>query len=231
MVRGRVAAALLLAAGAAHAGDIYVCKGEHGEKVYQNAPCPSAAEQVGHNQYSDAMARAPAPPPEAYRADPPPPPVSAPAGRLATSSDQGSHGLDSSVYQRGEVRALKCVTASGRVYYARGACGSSTTAVGTQPEAWRGDKVEGIPGAVMVSPNEALDPATGRIVQLVGAPPNRPVIARQQDQGTAVDPDEACRAARKAADGKFSQRLDRRARELCDEGRSLYDETPDGGIP
>lgn len=227
-------AALLLLGSAAHAGDIYVCKGAHGEKVYQNSPCASSTAQVGHSTYSDDMARAPAAPPAALSNDAiewgaaPPPAPPAPVARVAPAP---VGGLDASSYQRGEVRALRCVTPSGRVYYARGECGTSVSYAGPQPRDWHSDTVQGMPGAVMTSPNEALNPMTGQIVQLQPEPIVSPAFTRSRDRGTQVDPDEACEQARKAADGTFSQKLEKRERELCDEGRSLYDQHYSGGIP
>lgn len=53
-----IAGLWLVFAGPATAGDIYTCKGAHGEKVYQNAPCPTPDKQVDHQQYDPAMARA-----------------------------------------------------------------------------------------------------------------------------------------------------------------------------
>lgn len=231
----QVAALLLLgaSAGQAAAGDIYVCKGAHGEKVYQNSPCATSSAQVGHSTYSEAMARAPAPPPAndasidwgggsqgSRQAVATAPRAPAPTG-----------GLDASAYQRGDVRALRCVTASGKVYYARGECGTSVSYSGMKPRDWHRDTVQGVPGAVMTSPNEAVDPMTGQVVQLQPTSPVAPAFARTRDAGTAVDPDVACEQARKIADGKFSEKLDRRARELCDDGRSLYDEHRSSGIP
>lgn len=48
----------LLLAGSANAGDIYVCKGASGEKVYQSTPCPTPDKQVDHRKYDPSMARA-----------------------------------------------------------------------------------------------------------------------------------------------------------------------------
>lgn len=83
----------------------------------------------------------------------------------------------------------------------------------------------------MTSPNEALNPMTGQIVQLQPEPIVSPAFTQSRDSGTQVDPDEACEQARKAADGKFSRKLDQRERELCDYGRSLYDEHRSRDIP
>lgn len=65
-IRWMAGAALLLAVGVTHAGDIYTCKGPGGVNVYQNTPCPTPQAELKHSQYDAAMARAPAPPPVAY---------------------------------------------------------------------------------------------------------------------------------------------------------------------
>jgi hypothetical protein len=50
--------AFLAVSGVVHAGDIYVCKGTHGEKVYQSTPCPTPDKQVDHRKYDPSIVRA-----------------------------------------------------------------------------------------------------------------------------------------------------------------------------
>lgn len=238
------------AASSARAGDIYTCKGTHGEKVYQNAPCPTTTNQVEHRTYSPEMARAvdgssgateriyqtsqqnsysgkagaPEPRDERYS-------YGAGTAPTAVTTPARSGGIGSSAYQRGEVQGTRCVDARSRVYYTAGQCGTSTTYAGTQPVDWHKDQVQGVPGAVMVSPNEALNPMTGQIVQLQAAPTVVPVYRRTNDVGTTVDVDEACAGARAAAAGRFSKKADARVQELCRFGRSMYDQQRSGAIP
>lgn len=245
------AVVLLALAGTVHAGDIYACQGEHGEKVYQNTPCQTTAKQLEHRQYDPSMARAAdgsagateriytEPPDTYYGADAQRSNAPASSG-FDYSSGSGADvprapaitgGIGSSAYQRGEIRGTRCVTARGRVYYTAGACGTSVTYAGTAPVDWHKDQVGGIPGAVMVAPNQALNPMTGQIVRLEAAPTAAPIYHRSRDAGTAVDANEACAGARKAAAGRFNRKADRQVQELCRSGRSLYDQPRSGGIP
>lgn len=243
---------LILVLATSWAGDIYTCKGAHGEKVYQNAPCSTADKQVEHRKYDASMARAEdgsagateriytSPTASYYGND-----GSSGNSRSGASGafdysgvDQSANaapahagGIGSSAYQRGEVRGTRCVTTKGRVYYTAGACGTSVTYAGTAPVDWHKDQVQGVPGAVMVGPNQAMNPMTGQIVQLDAAPTVAPVYQRSRDAGTAVGADEACAGARKAAAGRFDRKADRRVQELCRSGRSLYDQPQSGGIP
>jgi hypothetical protein len=101
---------------------------------------------------------------------------------------------------------------------------------GMRPRPWQQDQVQGMPGAVMTGPNEAMNPMTGQLVQLEAAPMAVPTYQRTRDQGAAVSADEACAGARAAAAGRFNKRADDRVQELCRFGRSMYDQ-PRSGRP
>lgn len=60
-------AVALMSARAAHAGDIYVCKGANGVNTYQNTPCPKPVDQLQHSTYNAEMARPGTPPPDDVR--------------------------------------------------------------------------------------------------------------------------------------------------------------------
>lgn len=234
-VRGAALCALLAITGSAAAGDIYVCKGAHGVKSYQNVPCAQVSDQVGHNTYSNAMAR-PAQPPsytvQQYSAPAPRPVSRAARPQLVTAGSATAYrggGIGSTAYQRGEAGGRRCVSAKGQVYFAA-ECGSSVTYAGMRARDWRGDRVEGVPGAVMTQPNGAIDPMTGQFVQLIPEPMDEPAYVRTQDAGTDVSADEACAGARRAAAGRFSKKADDRVQDLCRFGRSMYDQ-PRSGRP
>jgi hypothetical protein len=231
-IRWVLAVAALVAMGSAHAGDIYTCKGANGVNTYQNTPCATSTKQLGHQTYSADMARAPAPSADEYGygssdAAPRMAPRAATAGggqAAAPAQQSFGHGLGTSAYQRGEVRTMRCVNARGQVYFTRDQCGTSTVATGVAPRAWQKDQVQGMPDAVMVGPDQALNPVNGRIVNLTPEPTMVPTFHRSQDQGSAADANDACTAARKAATGRFDRRADQRVQDLCRSGRSLYDQ-------
>lgn len=227
----------------ARAGDIYTCKGAHGEKVYQNAPCATANTQLGHSQYDPAMARAAdgsAGHTERVYATPARGYVSGgtvgkavaggrPLGQAGAPLPAG--GLGSSPYQRGEVQGTRCVNAAGRVYVSAAGCGTSTELVGSQTSQrdWQQDMVQGHPGLVMSGPDQAFDPATGQYIQLQHVENTQTVNVWQttQDRGTPMDADDACDAARaNAAQHTRSERAQHQVEALCRQGRSLYDTRP-----
>jgi hypothetical protein len=82
----------------------------------------------------------------------------------------------------------------------------------------------------MTGPDTAMDGMTGQPIQLQHADTSVTVYQRSRDQGTAVDANEACAGARKAAAGRFNKAADDRVQELCRFGRSLYDQ-PQSGRP
>jgi hypothetical protein len=249
MIRWVGVVGLLLCSGLAQAGDIHTCKGKGGVNVYQNSPCPKPADELNHAAYDASMGRAAdgssghtergayAP---SLRRQMPARDSSAPVADINYSGSSATPaqtqptlagGIGSSAYQRGEVRGTRCVNADGHVYFTAGACGSSVSYAGDQPVDWHRDQVQGVPGAVMIGPNQALDPMTNQIVQLIETPQVAPTYMRTRDSGTHVGADEACAGARKAAAGRFNKRADDRVQELCRFGRSMHDQTPSGGIP
>lgn len=250
MTRWLIGACLLLCAGLAQAGDIYTCKGKGGVNVYQSIPCPKAAVELNHSAYDNSMRRAVdgssghtergADAPSMRKQDVLDSPQSSTAGINYGGSDGGAStqsqpvptgGIGSSAYQRGEVGGTRCVSAEGRVYYTAGRCGTSVTYAGDHEVDWRHNQVQDVPGAVMINPDQAIDPMTGRMVQLIPTPRVAPTYVQTRDQGSPVSADEACEGARKAAAGRFNKKADDRVQQLCRFGRSMYDQTPSGGIP
>lgn len=250
MTRWLMGACLLSCVGLAQAGDIYTCKGKGGVNVYQNTPCPKAADELKHAAYDASMRRAAdgssghtergANAPSMRKRDMlDNPPAStaqinyggSDAGNSTQSQPSPVGGIGSSAFQRGEVGGTRCVSAKGRVYYTAGRCGTSVTYAGDHEVDWRRNQVRGVPGAVMINPDQAIDPMTGQMVQLIPTPRAAPTYVQTRDQGSPVSADEACEGARKAAAGRFNKKADDRVQQLCRFGRSLYDQTPRGGIP
>lgn len=247
MARWLMGACLLSCMGLAQAGDIYTCKGKGGVNVYQSTPCSKAADELNRAAYDASMRRAAdgtsgrtergADAPSMRRQAS----TDYPAANITYSSNGRdasgqapvirSGGLGSSAYQRGEVHGTRCVNAKGQVYFTGGSCGTSVSYAGDHPVDWHRDQVQGVPGAVMINPDQALDPATGQVVQLIPTPHVAPSYVQTRDQGAPVSADEACEGARKAAAGRFNKKADDRVQELCRFGRSMYDQTPSGGLP
>src|SRR5574337_1192049 len=184
------------------AGNIYVCKGAHGVNSYQNTPCATPDKQIRHETYDEALARPGTPPPAArvsYGADPSvgggrrldDSRMAPPAPRAPPLPETGGGGLGSSAYQRGQIQGARCVNARGQVYYTATGCGTSTQWVGTRERPWHGDMVEGMPGAVMVGPDQAVDPHTGRVVELEHTMDHVNVYRTTPDAGAAMDADQA----------------------------------------
>lgn len=153
-----------------------------------------------------------------------------PRRAATTSSTNHVGGLGVSAYARGDIHAVRCTTASGRVYYAKGTCSTSTTTEVVVGHDWHGDKVRGMPGAVMVGPNEAMDPRTGQVVDLQTVSNNTVVHVTTRDHAQSVSADKACAEAQKAeARHPYSHKITRRVQALCQQGRSLYDQKPARG--
>jgi hypothetical protein len=154
-------------------------------------------------------------------------PPSQPASR---SESNHVGGLGVSAYARGDIRAVRCTKASGKVYYAKGVCGTSTTTEIVAGRNWHNDTVQGMPDAVMVGPDQALNPRTGQVVQLDNVPNQTVVHVTTRDRAQSVSTDAACARAQ-AAEAKhpFSKSITRRVSKLCQQGRSLYDQKPSRG--
>lgn len=218
----------------AHAGNIYACKDAHGRAAYQDTPCPQRSKTVGHSTYT--------PVPDAPYSSPYAQTTAQPAAgsqhqtvtdasgysqSVTDAQPAGCAGIGCSEHQSGQTRATQCTAPSGRVYYTTGTCASRAQYVGTTLRDWRHDNVEGHPDAVMINRDEALDPRTGRIIQLDAAPLNTPVYQTIRDAGQRVDSDAACTAARQDAhmhprDAKAAKR----AHDVCSAGRGLWDQAP-----
>lgn len=239
---GWLAVMAMLAAGMwqqqAYAGDIYKCQGPKGETIFQQTPCPSTSKPIAHTKFEavpddpSAAQRSYAAPPSVHDA-----PGSALAGlpsrpvpqrdQRANAPDTGCRGIGCSAYQRGDVQSTRCEAPNGEVYYVIGACRRRSTRVGDAPRSWQRDRVQGMPGAVMVGPDMALDPRTGQAFQLQHAPTTRPVYVHTRDKGRQVDADTACSEARALA--KLNPRdasAAKRARDVCNAGRGLWDQVP-----
>ena len=208
---------LLIRPQPSQAGDIYVCKGAHGEKVFQNTACPQTNQQLGHSTYSDSLARPPAPAdypsPAETTAIAPNKPSSVDGAAPNVISPSVGHGIGAPVDHSGDV-TLKCTSASGHVYYEHGKCRTSLMLVGTEEHDWHADRVAGVPGATMVSPDGAVSP-TGKFIPLQHADADEPIYKRVQDAGVSADPDEACKQARLAMVRDHSKAASDHETEMC----------------
>lgn len=223
----------------ASAGDIYQCKSPQGVTIFQQTPCPSSVKSVGHTKFQAApddpyaaqqIYGTPQPNPlqDASFSDAPAYPSQRDQRGLVRSA--GCQGIGCTAHQRGDVQSTRCEAPDGRVYYVVGACRRRSIHVGDAPRDWQRDHVQGVPGAVMVGPDTALDPRTGQTFQLQHAPTTRPVYVHTQDQGRRVDADTACSESR--AQAKISPsdaRAAKRAHDVCSAGRGLWDQAPSSG--
>lgn len=161
----------------------------------------SSADQVSKRvPWNDPR---PEPPPGyAYDTPPPPPP---PAGN-------------------------RCVSSNGIVYYTQAPCwtpaigAANATAASLQASesprvidagiapshepprgaigtSWQDDRVQDLPGAVMLGPDQALNPYNGHVVQLAPAVPGQPGMPRAISQGGSAQADLECAQARRAGWG------------------------------
>ena len=95
---------------------------------------------------------------------------------------------------------LRCQKPNGDVYFSRQGCGSSRVygdPIVVQRN-WQQDSVQGMPGAVMTGPDMAMDPQTGRPVQLQHQPTTqiqRP-STRVSDDASVVSRRDACEEAK-----------------------------------
>lgn len=215
--------------------DIFKCKQPNGVIAYQQAPCTKTEQQIAHSHFQRQ--------PDAPIYSQPRPGSSArlPEGYVTNTSGQAAHGFSTnesagsintplgcagigcSAHQRGDVTTRECVAPDGRHYYTTNACRTRFNVVDSQSRDWQNDTVEGVPGAVMVGPDRALDPSTGRYIQLQ----HSPVLQRAQDPGQRIDPDAACRQAR--LDAKLHPHdtaAAKRAGIVCSKGRGLWDQPP-----
>ena len=236
-----ILAVVLLVPCIASAGNIYKCKGPNGT-VYQNAPCATDSQTLDHQQYRDPPPQTTtytfdqaspytqqpntvnygATPPDVYRASPTQerlPPSEVPLPHIM---DTG--GIGSSPYQRGEIRALKCTTASGSVYYDT-RCGHSSVAVSGRYNAYDINTGRLVSDNVSARGLPALDRMTGHLFQ----PQHLRYESYQTlvpDVGEPIDVDVACRRVQQIAGPIPSGANKRRVQALCRQGRSMYDVKP-----
>lgn len=193
------------------------CKRVHGEKVFQITACVRSTQKIDHKAYDDAKARPTvAKQNTSYSSDSVvsssrPMDMQQPT-ESGQSTHEGGYGLGGPPVHAPTVR---CIAASGRVYDTHYACGSSNVQVDTQERDWRRDKVQGMPGAMMIGPDQALNPQTGQIVQLQHKPDTKPVYQRVQDSGTAIDPEKACKQARLAMVKDHSKAASDHETDMC----------------
>jgi hypothetical protein len=212
---------------------------------YQDTPCPNSAKTASHTTYKPFAKPSPATsgitwddeaqePTSAQKvATSQPNDVPAPSVQgSATTETTTCAGIGCSQHARGQTVATQCTAPDGRVYYTTKSCTTRMNYVGTTTRGWQRDTVQGHPDAVMINRDEALDPQTGRIMQLDAAPVTTPVYQRARDAGQQINSDAACQGARNDAhmhprDAKAAKR----AREVCSAGRGLWDQAPpDRGI-
>lgn len=217
----------------AHAGDIYACKDAHGNMAYQDKPCPTKSETVGHGSYKpvpDAPYSSPYAQAPAQDQDEVAPSMQATGTYgVTTNATQPSScaGIGCSQHASGQTAATQCMAPDGRVYYTTHSCTVRSNYVGTTSRGWQHDTVQGHPDAVMINRDEALDPRTGRVIQLDAAPLSTPVYQQTRDAGQQVNSDAACQGAR--ADARMhphDAKAAKRARDVCSAGRGLWDQAP-----
>lgn len=224
----------------AYAGDIYKCKSPQGVTIFQQTPCSSAAKPVGHTKFQ-AVPDDPSAAQQSYAAPQPNPAQDAPLTTVRADAVQnrvqqntvqstGCQGIGCTAHQRGEVQTTRCEAPDGRVYYVVGECQRRSIHLGEVPRNWQRDHVQGMPDAVMVGPDTALDPRTGRTFQLEHAPSTSPVYLHTQDRGNHVDADAACYEARAQATlNPRDARATKHAHDVCSAGRGLWDQAPSSG--
>ena len=211
-----------------------------GRDIFQQTPCPSTSKPIAHTKFQTAPDD-PSPAQRSYGAPPPVQDASLTASpaypapqrdRHDAVGSTGCQGIGCTAHQRGEVQSTRCEAPDGRVYYVIGECRRRTIHVGDAPRDWQRDHVQGMPDAVMVGPDRAFDPRTGRTFQLQHAPTTSPVYVHTQDRGSRVDADAACREARTQAKlNPRNSRAAKRAHDVCSAGRGLWDQAPaSGGI-
>lgn len=222
----------------AHAGDIYACKDARGNMAYQDKPCPTQAKTVGHGSYKpvpDAPYSSPyTQAPAVDQSQPSPGMQSTGTYGVPVNTRQPTTcaGIGCSQHASGRTAATQCTAPDGRVYYTTQSCTAQSHYVGTTSRDWHNDTVQGHPDAVMINRDEALDPRTGRVIQLDAAPLTTPVYQHTHDVGQQVNSDAACQGARSDAhmhprDAKAAKRV----RDVCNAGRGLWDQAPpDHGI-
>lgn len=217
----------IFVAAAASAADLYVCKQSNGVKSYQDSPCAQSDKQVSHDTYTPHVYAAPAPAApvdetsqqRSYAVQQPAEPTPAQHPTCA--------GIGCSAYQSGQVTTRQCVAPDGRRYYTTGECRTRVNVVGDSPRDWHHDTVQGVPDAVMVAPDLALDPTSGRYIQLQHSQLEQPVYQRVQDPGRRIDPDTACQLARLDARAHpHDSAAAARAHDVCSKGRGLWDQAP-----
>lgn len=223
----------------AFGADVYVCKGSNGTTAFQQDPCPKTSKYIAHGTYTahldDASqarlaSQSMATPPAAAR---PTLTRSSTGAPIASYSQQTTHGgIGSSAYQRDEVQATQCTAPDGHAYYTTGECKQRSVLVGMKDRDWHSDHVEGVPGAVMIAPDLAIDPDSGNTIHLQHESEQAPVYTLKRDAGVQVDPDAACAAARSYSQHHYADdRAAARARDVCRKGRSLWDLRSSGAIP
>jgi len=228
----------------ARAGDIYACKDTQGRMAYQDTPCPTTAKTASHVTYRPFAKPSPAPssvtwdddaqasPTRRHVAVPQSYGVSAPYIHTGSVEAVTCVGIGCTKHQSGQVHTMQCVAPDGRKYYTITTCATREQYVGTAPRDWHNDTVEHYPDAVMINRNEALDPRTGRVMELNSAPMSMSVYQSVRDPGQRINSDAACVAARQDAhmhpdDAKAAKR----AHEICSAGRGLWDQAPpDRGV-
>lgn len=221
----------------AHAGDIYACRDAHGNMAYQDKPCPTKSKTVGRGSYKpvpDAPYSSPYAQASAQDQVQAVSTMQATGTGVAANAAQSSPcaGIGCSQHDSGQTAATQCTAPDGRVYYTTHSCTVRSNYVGTTSRDWQHDTVQGHPDAVMINRDEALDPSTGRVMQLDAAPLSTPVYQRTRDAGQQVNSDAACQGARADAHmHPHNAKAAKRARDVCSAGRGLWDQAPqDRGI-
>jgi hypothetical protein len=209
--RGFLLAALATAAAVsfdgASAGEVYKCKGPHGEVTFTNIKCPDKTAVEHYGSYVPA-------------ADAPPPPQQSEAPPVATAAPVPQRAVDTPLPTSGDTERsniVRCTKPSGEFYVKRSTCGYSVVRIpgehgASAPRTPTGPVYDtnGMPIATAswTGPDQAFDSATGEFIS--GTALAHPMNHRRDngddddvkkipDTLEHVSKDEGCRSAKAAA--------------------------------
>jgi hypothetical protein len=232
---------LLLFCGTASAQRVFKCTDEKGKVTFQQASCKgkpidanavrldAAPTLTEEEKFRGAAFRAGMTPEEArarLRETDANQQHAGRQGQIPAAADSAQSTAQQPPLEPEET-ALRCTSAGGRVYYrpVSEGCGSSTVFGNPEVRNWQQDRVADAPGAVMVAPNQAIDPHTGKILELQDTPAISRPSMQLRDHAEGIDKEKACQLARADALRQrdknmhltFDQRrkIDDRVNEIC----------------
>jgi hypothetical protein len=212
---------IALAAPAAWAQKVFKCVDETGKVTFQQSSCPGKSPSADavtfqrsptltdEERFKGAAYRAGMTPEEAVQllqGSGSNPSDAAPATRVPQSAPRSVPVAD----QDPEDTGLRCTAANGKIYYRSRSEGCGTSRVFGDPQVrnWQRDQVTGVPGAVMLNNNQALDPRTGQVLNLTPAPTTVRPSQRVQDQADIIGRDTACEEAKRDAQAQRDRNMD-----------------------